>query len=539
MKAVCTALLVVMFCAWPGRVEATEYVVVEDFESYENNSELWSVWNDYWVNGSGSEIFLEKDPNIVHDGNKAVMLWYDNSFKIGSEYPGSWMDANPVDLEVGPDWTAGGLNTLVVHFRGSAYNSATVNDKMWLELADTSSNVGLVLYDGDAHDVTEEWWHEWNIDLSLFDACGVDLTEVEWVAIGFGGTERTGQTGPGGDGRVHFDDIRLEHTVTEVNEPVIVEDFESYLNNFELYGVWNDYWVNGSSAEIFLETDPNIVQDSNKAVTLYYYNYYQTGGEFIGAWMDANPVDLEVGPDWTVSGANTLVVHFRGNAYNSATINDKMWLELADTSSNVGLALYDGDADDVTEEWWHEWNIDLGLFDACGVDLTQVEWVAIGFGGTERTGQVEAGGDGDVHFDDIRLEHAGAGIEVSVDIKPEFCPNYLSMNSRGTLSVAILGTEVFDVYEVDVASVRLNGVAAVRHSYEDVATPVADGDECDCTAEGADGYLDLEFAFKIQDLVDTFPDVNGGDVLSLTLEGALTDGTAIEGSDCVIIRGKP
>jgi hypothetical protein len=141
-QVVCMALLVVMFCAWPGRAEATEYVVVEDFESYLNNSELYDVWNDYWVNGSNAEIFLETDPNIVQDSNKAVMLWYDNSFKIGSEYPGSWMDANPVDLEVGTDWTVSGVNTLVVHFRGSAGNSATVNDKMWLELADTSSNAG-------------------------------------------------------------------------------------------------------------------------------------------------------------------------------------------------------------------------------------------------------------------------------------------------------------------------------------------------------------------------------------------------------------
>jgi hypothetical protein len=119
------------------------------------------------------------------------------------------MDANPADLEVGPDWTASGANTLVVHFRGDAGNSPTINDRMWVELEDTNSNAALVLYDGDANDLMEGWWHEWNIGLFLFDVCGVDLTDVGSISIGFGGYERTGQTADGGTGYVLFDDIRL------------------------------------------------------------------------------------------------------------------------------------------------------------------------------------------------------------------------------------------------------------------------------------------------------------------------------------------
>jgi hypothetical protein len=63
---------------------------------------------------------------------------------------------------------------------------------------------------------------------------------------------------------------------------------------------------------------------------------------------------------------------------------------------------------------------------------------------------------------------------VPFDIKPESCPNPLNTKSQGVLPVAILGTADFDVNTIDAASIRLAGVAPVRSTVEDVATPVAD-----------------------------------------------------------------
>lgn len=203
-----TGVVVLSLLMLTGRgqtsVDAVGYVVVDDFESYESLWELLAVWNDYWVNGSGAELILEKDPNFVRDGNNSVMFFYNNEDWSYGYYSEAYV--NPADLEVGPDWTVSGANTLVIYFYGHAGNSATINERMWMELEDTSNNVGLVLYDGDANDVTEEWWHKWDIDLGLFDACGVELTEIGRLAIGFG---RYPPLEPGGIGKVHFDDIRL------------------------------------------------------------------------------------------------------------------------------------------------------------------------------------------------------------------------------------------------------------------------------------------------------------------------------------------
>ena len=129
-------------------------------------------------------------------------------------------------------------------------------------------------------------------------------------------------------------------------------------------------------------------------------------------------------------------------------------------------------------------------------------------------------------------------IEVYVDIKPTSCPNPLNVKSKGVLPVAILGSEDFDVNTIDIASVRLDGVAPVRSSYEDVAAPLADSDECECTTEGPDGYLDLTLKFKTQEIVEAIGEVNHGDVLPMMLTGVLSDETPIEGADCIVIRGK-
>lgn len=132
-------------------------------------------------------------------------------------------------------------------------------------------------------------------------------------------------------------------------------------------------------------------------------------------------------------------------------------------------------------------------------------------------------------------------IAVGLDIKPGSCPNPLNLASRGVLPVAILGTEDFDVNAIDPASIQLASVSAIRSSYEDVATPVADGNECECTTEGPDGYTDLTLKFRTQEIVEELISTPGeladGELLVLTLTGVLSDQMPIEGADCIVLVG--
>jgi hypothetical protein len=129
-------------------------------------------------------------------------------------------------------------------------------------------------------------------------------------------------------------------------------------------------------------------------------------------------------------------------------------------------------------------------------------------------------------------------IQAVVDIQPDSCPNPLNVKSKGVLSVAILGTQDFDVTTIDPASIFLDSVPSIRSGYEDVAGFIADANDCECTTLQGDGFTDLTLKFKTQDIVATFGEVNHDDILELKLDGMLYNDTPVEGIDCIVIRGK-
>lgn len=133
-------------------------------------------------------------------------------------------------------------------------------------------------------------------------------------------------------------------------------------------------------------------------------------------------------------------------------------------------------------------------------------------------------------------------IPVALDIRPQSCPNPLNVNSKGVLPVAILGTATFDVTQVDVATVRLEGVSPLRSSLEDVTAPfvpfTGKRQATDCTEAGPDGFQDLTLKFDTQAVVAALGPVTDQEVLAFKLTGQLLDGTPIVGEDVVKILKK-
>ncbi len=169
------------------------------------------------------------------------------------------------------------------------------------------------------------------------------------------------------------------------------------------------------------------------------------------------------------------------------------------------------------------------------------------------------------HSDNVSiLMNRSSALIIPLDIKPGSCPNPLNVKApkidmwvltdqnpvvsksqpddppkpKAVLPVAILGTADFDVSDIDPATVALEGVPALRWNIEDVSTPVDEqAEECECNSLGADGYSDLTLKFDKLLIVEALGEVHNGDVIPLTITGELTDGTAFEGTDCVVIRG--
>jgi len=141
-------------------------------------------------------------------------------------------------------------------------------------------------------------------------------------------------------------------------------------------------------------------------------------------------------------------------------------------------------------------------------------------------------------------------ITASLDIKPGSCPNPLNTLPYGdehedkkskkgaVLPIAVLGTEDFDVLDIDPSTVKLMGVTPLRYGYEDVAAPPDSVEECACTTARADGHMDMTFKIDRQELVDVIGLGVTGDIVPLTLTGELVDGTPFEAVDCVSIISK-
>jgi len=129
-------------------------------------------------------------------------------------------------------------------------------------------------------------------------------------------------------------------------------------------------------------------------------------------------------------------------------------------------------------------------------------------------------------------------IPVGVDFQPGSCENPLRVNfiSGGVYPVAITGSEDFDVLDVDVDTITLEGVAVLRGAIEDVSN--AD-DVCDL---GPDGIPDLITKFSRAALLEALEEAHGdlGELpnraeLRLNLLGRTVEGTLISGSDSLLI----
>jgi hypothetical protein len=177
------------------------FLVVDDFESYNDldpadpdSNRIFNVWIDgYGIPTNGSLVGYDNPPfaeqTIVHGGNQSMPLYYDNS--VG------YSEAT-LTLTYPRDWTENGVNTLTIWFRGDSDNAA---ETLYVAL----NGSAVVSHDNlDAAQVEE--WTQWNIDLQAFADQGVNLANVNTIALGLGNRNNPVA---GGSGTMYFDDIRL------------------------------------------------------------------------------------------------------------------------------------------------------------------------------------------------------------------------------------------------------------------------------------------------------------------------------------------
>jgi hypothetical protein len=116
---------------------------------------------------------------------------------------------------------------------------------------------------------------------------------------------------------------------------------------------------------------------------------------------------------------------------------------------------------------------------------------------------------------------------VEIDIKPGNFPNSINPRSRGVVPVALLGSEEFDVADVDVSTLRFAPDEALpAHDLTDEWTYNEHLEDVNL-----DGFMDLMTHFRTQET-----GIQCGDT-EATLTGSLLDGTPFEGNDSLVTVG--
>lgn len=131
--------------------------------------------------------------------------------------------------------------------------------------------------------------------------------------------------------------------------------------------------------------------------------------------------------------------------------------------------------------------------------------------------------------------------DLAIDIHPGSCPNPLSLRAKGVLPVSINGSETFDVNEIEISTVTLEGVSPIIHSIADVSTrfdvnleePL---DPYSCNTLEEDGFKDMILQFDYEELRSVLGELERGEVFTLEIKGELKNGTAFSGKDIVVVK---
>jgi len=178
-----------------------DFLIVDDFESYNDidppdpeSNRIFEAWLDGYgipTNGAlvGNELPPYAEQSIVHSGIQSMPYFYDNS--VGNSEA-------TLTLTYPRDWTEKGVNKLTIWFRGDSTNAA---ETLYVAL-----NGSAVVNHDNPNAAQVEEWTEWNIDLQAFADQGVNLTNVNTIALGLGNRNNPVA---GGSGTMYFDDIRL------------------------------------------------------------------------------------------------------------------------------------------------------------------------------------------------------------------------------------------------------------------------------------------------------------------------------------------
>jgi hypothetical protein len=392
-----------------------EFLAVDDFEHYDTNDPIWENWRDglgfvdaqgvsHPGNGTGSEVgdgttTSYTEETVFHEGKQSMPYSYDNNKQDKAKYSEAQMT-----LSSPRDWTRDGVKALTLWFRGNpaAFVEAPAGTY-------TMSASGT-----DIWDQADEFRYAWK-----------QLSGPGTIVARIGGVQNTHEFAKAGvmiretleaDSKfaaVYITPTKADGTATKgcrfqirATTGVSATSDSSVATN-EQMAITAPYWVKlertgAGGLNAYYSSDPatdpwHLMVWSSRVIQM-------TDNVYIGLALTSHNPDVVCTAEFSdVQTTGTVTpAQWTHQAIGATMISndpEPMYVAIANSTGTPAVVYHD-DPDVALTGTWTEWNIDLKDFADEGVNLVDVNSIAIGFGDRNNP---QAGGAGKMYFDDVRL----------------------------------------------------------------------------------------------------------------------------------------
>jgi hypothetical protein len=358
------------------------FVVVDDFEDYNDYSPdiIYETWLDGWeIEANGSTVGYADAPaaeqDIIHSGNQSMPFLYDNNMKYSETTRALNGSAR--------DWTANGVTDLSLWFIGNPpYVGGFVEEP-----------AGTYIVTGAGADI----WAE-------SDEFHFAFKEVSGASGIIAKVESLDNTDPFAKAGVMIRDT-LDADSRYAAVFITPENGVRFQYRNTAGAVTERLFTEGITA-------PQWVKLERTAGGLIRSYYSVDGNTWTRFDLIQVAMEMPVHVGLAVTSHNTEIAceaKFTNVSFPGTTVAEQ-WTDkdIGMLSNNPepmyvalnGTAVYHDNSDAALTETWTQWTIPLQAFAEKGMDLANVDTIAIGFGDKNN---LQAGGSGAMFFDDIRL----------------------------------------------------------------------------------------------------------------------------------------
>ena len=390
---------------WAGKVWSfmtSEYFVIDDFEDYDaGDNQIWYAWHDglgygtpgtadYFAgNGTGAAVGDENtlsytEETIIQGGLQSMPIAYDNNKQGLAKY--SEVEYTLTDQR---DWTEEGIANLSLWFRGypasvgsfiegpvGTYTITASGTDIWDQSDEfhfafkTLSGAGSIVAKVESVDDTDAWAKAGVMIRETLDADSKHAMMIVSYASGVSFQRRI-ETGNNS-----FND-----DTSNITAPYWVKIERGLAGSFTAYSS-----ANGSTWQK-VGVSENIQMGTNVYIGLA-VTAHSAGATCEGVFTNVTATG-SVGQQWTNQDIGIV-----------SNAPEPLYVALSNSADAPAVIVHDDPAA-ATIDTWTEWIIPLQAFADQGINLSNVDKIAIGLG--TQGNMTIPGGSGKMYIDDIRL----------------------------------------------------------------------------------------------------------------------------------------